>query len=56
MLIIGLNMAICALLIVETHPWGAAHADLLWAIEIFLVSLLVVEFAARIYASPNRAK
>ena len=54
--IIGLNLAICALLIIETYPIGAAHAALLWKIEIGVVAFFVVEFAARIYASPNRLR
>ena len=52
--IIGLNLAICALLIVETYPTGAIHAKLLWNIEIGVVVFFIVEFAARIYASPDR--
>lgn len=52
--IIVLNLAICVLLIVETYPIGAAHADALWNIEIGLVAVLIVEYTVRIYASPNR--
>jgi voltage-gated potassium channel len=52
--IIFLNLAICVLLIVETYPIGAAHADVLWNIEIALVAVLIVEYSARMYASPHR--
>jgi voltage-gated potassium channel len=54
--IIGLNMAICALLIIETYPVGQAQASVLWKIEIGVVAFFVVEFAARIYASPDRGR
>jgi voltage-gated potassium channel len=54
--IIGLNLAICALLVVETYPVGTAYSKLLWRIEIGVVAFFIVEYAARIYASKDRGR
>lgn len=54
--IIFLNLAICLLLVVETYPIRTAARAMLWKCEIGVVAFFIIEYAARIYASPDRRR
>lgn len=54
--IIFLNLAICLLLVVETYPIRTADKAMLWKCEIGVVAFFIIEYAARIYASPDRRR
>lgn len=53
-LIILLNLMACALFVLETYPLSIHFKNILWQIEVIIVSLFVVEYIARFYGSPNR--
>lgn len=55
-LIIVLNLAVCAILVVETYPVSAAFRDFMWRVEIGIVGIFIVEYAARLYGARNRLK
>lgn len=55
-IIIALNLAVCLLLVVETYPIDDATRSFLWKFEIGIVSFFILEYVARIYASPNRRR
>ena len=55
-LIVGLNMAVCAILVVETYPVSATLRLFMWRAEVFIVAIFIVEYIARLYASRNRLK
>lgn len=52
--IIVLNLLICAVLIIETYPISTQTKQLLWQIEIAVVVIFILEYAARLYAAPHR--
>ncbi|MCP4744616.1 MAG: ion transporter [Desulfobacteraceae bacterium] len=52
--IIALNLAICALLVIETYPMSEKNRALLWRIEIGIVFFFIIEYAIRLYAAPGR--
>ncbi len=54
--IIGLNVAICLVTVIETYPISAAVGNLLWKFEIVVVTFFILEYIARIYAAPKRWK
>jgi voltage-gated potassium channel len=54
--IIGLNLAVCLLFVADTYPISAAARAFLWKFEIGVVAFFILEYAARIYASPNRSR
>jgi voltage-gated potassium channel len=54
--IIALNVAICLITVVETYPIGNAARSFLWKFEIVVVAFFILEYAARVYAAPNRWK
>ncbi len=55
-LIVGLNMVICGLLVLETYPLTTAVHNLLWRIEVGIVAFFILEYIARIYAAPSRRR
>jgi voltage-gated potassium channel len=54
--IAGLNLLVCALLVLETYPISQATRQLLWQIEIAAVVFFVIEYIARLYAAPQRLR
>lgn len=55
-LIIGLNLAVCAILVVETYPVSPSLRGLMWKAEIIIVSIFIVEYIARLYGAKDRVK
>ena len=55
-LIVFLNMAVCAILVVETYPVGPALRTLMWRAEVIIVGIFIVEYIARLYGARNRMK
>jgi voltage-gated potassium channel len=54
--IISLNLAVCLLFVADTYSISAAVRAFLWKFEIGVVAFFILEYAARIYASPNRRR
>jgi voltage-gated potassium channel len=52
--IIALNLMVCLVFVIETYPVSPSTSALLWNFEIGVVCFFIVEYAARIYAAPNR--
>ncbi|BBO73678.1 ion transporter [Desulfosarcina widdelii] len=55
-LIIGLNLAVCAILVVETYPVSAELRTFMWRAEILIVAVFILEYMARLYGARNRWK
>jgi len=55
-LIVGLNLAVCAILVVETYPVSAEWRTFMWRAEILIVAIFVLEYMARLYGARNRWK
>lgn len=55
-LIVALNLLVCILIVMETYPISQATRELIWRIEIFVVSIFILEYAARLYAAPQRLR
>lgn len=55
-LIIALNLAVCAILVVETYPVSAAIQDFMRRVEIVIVGIFIIEYVARIYGAENRMR
>ena len=55
-LIILLNLFVCAILVIETYPVSEATRQLLWQSEVVIVMFFIVEYVARLYAAQNRLK
>lgn len=55
-LIIGLNLAVCAILVVETYPVSAELRTFMWRAEILIVAVFILEYMARLYGAKNRWK
>lgn len=53
-LIIGLNLAVCAILVVETYPVSAEWRTFMWRAEILIVTVFILEYMARLYGARNR--
>lgn len=54
--IIGLNLAVCLLLVIETYPISISAKEILWKVEIGVVAFFILEYAVRIYASSHRRR
>jgi len=54
--IVLLNLAVCAILAIETYPVSEATSRLLWRSEMIIVLFFIIEYAARLYAAENRFK
>ncbi|MBN2569029.1 MAG: ion transporter, partial [Deltaproteobacteria bacterium] len=54
--IIILNFVICAILVVETYDVSEAARRLLWNTEVIIVAFFIIEYAARLYGSPDRLR
>jgi len=52
--IILLNLVVCAILVIETYPVSEATSRLLWRCEMIIVVFFIIEYAARLYAARNR--
>lgn len=55
-LIVCLNLAVCAILVVETYPVSPALRNLMWRAEIIIVAIFIVEYIARLYGARDRMK
>lgn len=55
-LIIFLNMAVCAILVVETYPVSPVLRKFMWQAEVIIVGIFIVEYIARLYAARDRVK
>lgn len=55
-LIVFLNMAVCAILVVETYSVSPSLRTLMWRTEVIIVGIFIVEYIARLYAARNRMK
>jgi voltage-gated potassium channel len=55
-MIILLNLAICAIFVIETYSISQSTQDVLWKIEVVIVLFFVMEYAARLYGARNRFK
>ena len=55
-LIILLNLAVCAILVVETYPISDAVREFMWSTEIAIVTVFTIEYAARLYGARSRLK
>lgn len=52
--IIALNLFICAIFVAETYPLAEKTRQLLWHLEVLIVLFFIFEYAARLYGAPNR--
>jgi len=55
-LIIVLNLAVCAILVVETYPVSDGVCTFMWRAEIVIVAVFIVEYGVRLYAARDRVK
>ena len=55
-IIVVLNLAVCAILVVETYPISDAARDFMWRVEIGIVAIFMIEYGARLYGAKNRRK
>ena len=55
-IIVLLNLVVCAILVIETYPVSEATSRLLWRSEMIIVLFFIIEYAARLYAAKNRFK
>ena len=54
--IILLNVAVCVIFVVDTYPVPAGVRAWLRSLEILAVAFFIIEYAARLYAAPERWK
>jgi len=54
--IVLLNLFICAILVIETYPVSNAIKMLLWKSEVIIVLFFIIEYGARLYGSKNRLR
>lgn len=55
-LIIFLNLVICAIFVIETYPVSEATTRVFWKTEVIIVLFFIIEYLARLYASKSRLK
>ena len=55
-LIIFLNLLVCAIFVADTYNISEATKAFLGRLEIFVVALFVVEYVARLYGAPSRRR
>ncbi|MFC1857431.1 ion transporter [Thermodesulfobacteriota bacterium] len=55
-LIIFLNLVICAIFVIETYPISESVRQLLWKTEVVIVLFFIIEYVARLYGARNRLK
>ncbi len=55
-IIVLLNLVVCAILVIETYPVSEATSLLLWRCEMVIIVFFIIEYAARLYAARNRLK
>ena len=54
--IILLNLLVCAILVIETYPISEVTRQLLWRIEVIIVLFFIIEYSARLYGAKDRLK
>ncbi|MDY6989007.1 MAG: ion transporter [Thermodesulfobacteriota bacterium] len=54
--IIFLNLVICAIVVIETYPISGATEALLWKVEVVIVLFFIVEYGARLYGARSRLR
>jgi len=55
-LIVCLNLAVCAILVLETYPVSPSLRSLMWKVEIIIVTIFIMEYIARLYGARDRVK
>lgn len=55
-LIICLNLAICAILVVETYPVPPSLRVLMWRAEMIIVVIFIIEYIAQLFGARDRVK
>ena len=54
--IIGLNLLVCLIFVVDTYPIPYGLHRFLWNLELVIVAFFIVEYLARLYGARNRLK
>ena len=54
--IIFLNLVICAIVVIETYPISDATKALLWKAEVAIVLFFIIEYGARLYGARSRLR
>ena len=54
--IIFLNLLICAIFVIDTYPISDELRSLLWNIEVVTIFFFVIEYLARLYGAPDRGR
>jgi voltage-gated potassium channel len=54
LVIVLLNLLVCAIPVIETYPIGEATHKILWGLELVIVAFFILEYAARLYAAESR--
>jgi voltage-gated potassium channel len=54
--IIFLNLVVCAIVVIETYPISEATRQVLWNMEVMIVTFFIMEYAARLYGAKSRFK
>ena len=52
--IIFLNLVVCAIVVIETYPISDAAKAFLWKAEVMIVLFFIVEYGARLYGARSR--
>ncbi|MDY6838005.1 MAG: ion transporter [Thermodesulfobacteriota bacterium] len=52
--IIFLNLVVCAIVVIETYPISDAAKAFLWKAEVLIVLFFIVEYGARLYGARSR--
>ncbi|MDY6880120.1 MAG: ion transporter [Thermodesulfobacteriota bacterium] len=55
-LIILLNLVICAIFVIDTYDISEDTRSILWKTEVIIIAFFIVEYAARLYGARNRRK
>lgn len=55
-IIIMMNLLICAILVIETYVVNQETLSLLWQVEKVIVLLFIIEYVVRLYAADNRVR
>ncbi len=55
-IIIFLNFAILAILVIDTYSISTNLRSILWKIEVIIIFFFIIEYFSRLYGAPNRLK
>ena len=55
-MVIIVNLAICAIFVMETYPLSEFSRSVLWNIDLIIVGFFILEYAARLYGAKDRLK